>query len=308
MENNEIDIYLHKILKKQLQKFKISNYGLYSIINNVRNQLNSIIKHWNDKEFIDAIFTTVIEEGHFYEPYVNDKIGNLVVLGIRNSLLEIAASVNYNEYGLKKALSVEDIKLITSSAIEYFRNVNIDSLSSKIDLVDDYYYDIAQKYNVAYSSLVELGKCSNNKSEIEFKKILEEPYVLDELLLNIEKVDIKEKVKDVANGISSELAPGLIKLLKGILDKEASMIYVDSFKYLSRNFETNLKVLQFLLTHDAMFLTNNFLIKNGYVSKRKDLIRASHGNNFNVDAIKSIGDVSKKYKKNLEYLLRLPEK
>lgn len=305
MDKNEIDIYLHMILKKQLQKFKISNYGLYSIISNIRNQLNSIIKHWNDSEFIGAIFSTVVEEGHFYEPHVNDKIGNLVVLGIRNSLLEIAASVNYKEYGLKKALGVEEIKLITSSAIEYFKNVDLDSLSTKINLEDDYYYNIIQKYEIAYSALAELGKCSSDKLEIEFKKILGEPCVSDEIILCAKKVDTKEKIKDVANGISDEMAPGLTKLLKGILDKEASMIYVDSFKYLSRNFEINLKVLQFLLTHDAMFLTNNFLIRNGYVSRRKNLIRASHGDNFNMEAIQSIGDISKKYKKNLEELFQL---
>lgn len=304
MEKNEIDIYLHTILKKQLKKFKISNYGLYSIINNIRIQLNSIIKHWNDSEFIGAIFSTVVEEGHFYEPYVNDKIGNLVVLGIRNSLLEIAASIDYKEYGLKKDLSVEDIKFITSSAIEYFKDVDMDFLSTKINLEDDYYYNTVKKHEIAYFALVELGKCSSDKPEIEFEKISGEPYILEEILLNTEKVDTKEKIKDVANGISNELATGLIKLLKGILDKEASMIYIDSFKYLSRNFEVNLKVLQFLLTHDAMLLTNNFLIRNGYVSRRKNLIRAGHGNHFNMEAIQSIGDISKKYKKDLEKLLQ----
>ena len=178
-------------------------------------------------------------------------------------------------------------------------------VSYKIDLKDDYYYNIAKKYSIAYNSLIELGKCSINKLEIEFKKVLVEPYVMDEVLFCTETVNIKEKVKDEANGISEDLAPGLIKLLKGILNKEASIIYVDSFKYLSRNFETILKVLQFLLTHDAMFLTNNFLIKNGYVSRRKVLVRASHENNFNTQAIQSIGDVSRKYKKELEKLLQL---
>lgn len=136
LEENEIDIYIQKILKKQLSRLKFSNYGLYSIIENVKSQLNSIIKHWNDTDFINAIFCTVIEEGHFYEPYINDKIGNLVVLGIRNSLLEIAASVDYKRYGLKKTLSNEDIKLITSSAIEYFKDIDIDSLSKKINVIN----------------------------------------------------------------------------------------------------------------------------------------------------------------------------
>ena len=302
LEENEIDIYVQKILKKQLSRLKFSNYGLYSVIENVKSQLNSIVKHWNDTDFINAIFCTVIEEGHFYEPYINDKIGNLVVLGIRNSLLEIAASVDYKRYGLKNPLSNEDIKLITSSAIEYFKDIDIDSLSKKISMEDDYYYDIVKKYNVAYDALVKLGNCSSDNLEIEFEKYNDKPYVFDEILNYKDVKNIDNVVKTITNGISDELPDGLIKLLKGILNKESSLFYVDSFKYLSRNFELNLKVLQLLITNNAMFLTNNFLITNGYVSRRNNIVRSSHGNNFNIDAIKSIGDVSKKYKNKLESL------
>ena len=302
LEENEIDIYIQKILKKQLSRLKFSNYGLYSVIENVKSQLNSIIKHWNDTDFINAIFCTVIEEGHFYEPYINDKIGNLVVLGIRNSLLEIAASVDYKRYGLKNPLSNKDIKLITSSAIEYFKDIDIDLLSKKISIEDDYYYDIVKKYNVAYNALVKLGNCSSENLEIEFEKYNDKPYVFDEILNYKDVENIDNVVKTITNGISDELPDGLIKLLKGILNKESSLFYVDSFKYLSRNFELNLKVLQFLITNNAIFLTNNFLITNGYVSRRNNIVRASHGNNFNIDAIKSIGDVSKKYKNKLESL------
>lgn len=302
LEENEIDIYVQKILKKQLSRLKFSNYGLYSVIENVKSQLNSIVKHWNDTDFINAIFCTVIEEGHFYELYINDKIGNLVVLGIRNSLLEIAASVDYKRYGLKNPLSNKDIKLITSSAIEYFKDIDIDSLSKKISMEDDYYYDIVKKYNVAYDALVKLGNCSSDNLEIEFEKYNDKPYVFDEILNYKDVENIDNVVKTITNGISDELPDGLIKLLKGILNKESSLFYVDSFKYLSRNFELNLKVLQFLITNNAIFLTNNFLITNGYVSRRNNIVRASHGNNFNIDAIKSIGDVSKKYKNKLESL------
>lgn len=167
---------------------------------------------------------------------------------------------------------------------------------------DDYYYDIVKKYNVTYDALVKLGNCSSDNLEIEFEKYNDKPYVFDEILNYKDVKNIDNVVKTITNGISDELPDGLIKLLKGILDKESSLFYVDSFKYLSRNFELNLKVLQFLITNNAMFLTNNFLITNGYVSRRRDIVRSSHGNNFNIDAIKSIGDVSKKYKNKLESL------
>lgn len=65
MDRNEIDFYLHNILKKQLQKFKISNYVFYAVLDNIKNQLSSIIKNWNNHNLINTIFLTVIEEGHF---------------------------------------------------------------------------------------------------------------------------------------------------------------------------------------------------------------------------------------------------
>lgn len=61
--------------------------------------------------------------------------------------------------------------------------------------------------------------------------------------------------------------------------------------------------MQFLITNNAIFLTNNFLITNGYVSRRKNLVKAIHGYNVNMAAIKSIGDFSKKYKNKLESLI-----
>ena len=82
------------------------------------------------------------------------------------------------------------------------------------------------------------------------------------------------------------------------------IIVIDSFKYLSRNFEKNLKVLEFILTHDTIFLTNNYLIANDYVLRRCNLVCAMHGDGFNLDAIRNIGEVSMKYANNLEILLQ----
>ena len=74
MPNNEIDDYIQKTLKKQLQKLKLSNHGLYSILNDVKIKLTSLIKHWNEPQFIQSLFITAIEEGHFYETHINDNI------------------------------------------------------------------------------------------------------------------------------------------------------------------------------------------------------------------------------------------
>ncbi len=299
MEKNEIDFYLYNILKKQLQKFRVSSYGLYSTLKNVNKQLNSIIKHWNDKEFLDIIFLTTMEEGNFYEPMVNKHIGNLIVLGVRNSLLEIIASNDYKSFGLKKNIKDSDIKEITSTAIEYFKNIDLEKLSSKITTEDDYYYDTIQKYKISYQVLSKLSKCSIDQLEIEFPPIKCEPYFINEIYSSNDK-GTTLKVREVMSGISEKIDQSLLSLLKGILEEKASFFYVDSFKYLSRNFDKNLKILEFILTHNGIFLTNNYFISNGYVSRRKELIRANHGDDFNFEAINSIENISEKYKDELK--------
>lgn len=298
MQYNEIDNYVNNILKRKLQKLKVNNYGLYKILDNVKNQLYSIIKNWNDNEFIESIFITVIEEGLFYKPVISTKISNLVVLGIRNSLLETIASIDYKDYGLNKILSDDEIKDITSTAIKYFGNINLSALSKNININEDYYRKITNKYPSAYKSLLELSKCNSKETEREYNCLNEPPYLIKEL-----DIDINEKHSvNYENGISEEFNDSLIYFLKGIKEKNSKYLYIDSFKHLSRNFEKNLKVLEFILTHNAALITNNFYISNSYVSRRKDLIRANHGDEFNEDAIKSLSEISNKYKNELKSL------
>ncbi|MDD3341002.1 MAG: hypothetical protein PHN72_02215 [Bacilli bacterium] len=305
MAKNEVDYYVNNILKKQLQKLKVSNYGLYAILDNVKNQLNSIIKNWNNHDLINIFFLTVIEEASFYNPIADDKIKGLVVLGIRNSLLETIASVDYKLFGLKQCMSDQDIKEITTNAITYFKNVDLNKLSSNIVSEKNYYLDVIQKYPNAYKVLFELSKCTCVESEKSFEIIKNKPYIIEEVKLY--KEPDQNVVKTIMSGISEKFDAGLIGLLKGILDGTTSFFYIDSFKYLSRNFEKNLKVIEFILTHNGIFLTNNFFISNGYVSRRKILIRANHGSGFNLEAIKSIGAISKKYKKKLEKMFQLDD-
>ena len=61
-----------------------------------------------------------------------------------------------------------------------------------------------------------------------------------------------------------------------------------------------LKILEFILTHDAVFITCNYFIKNDYVSRRKDLSKASHTSEEFFHNIKFIKEISEKYRDLLE--------
>jgi len=73
----------------------------------------------------------------------------------------------------------------------------------------------------------------------------------------------------------------------------------------TRNFEKLLKVLEFVLTHDAFFLTNNYFLSNTYVSRRKNLLKASHTTEEAFKKVSSLYEVSNKYKDLLEEISKL---
>ena len=299
MPNNEIDNYIQKILKKQLQKLKLSNYGLYSILKDVKIKLTSLIKHWNEPQFIQSLFITAIEEGHFYEPHINDNISCLIVLGVRNTLLEIAASINYKEYGLTKPLSNDNIKEITMTAINYFKDINLEELSNNLTIENDYYGEVSLKYPHAYMALQNLGSLTQQTLELEYKDTIKDKYIPQEILDNTEN---NTSIKEYASGITNTITPALASILKAALNKEIPFFYVDAFKILSRNYEIILQVLEFTITNDIVFVTNNFYIQNGYVSRRKDLIRAGHNGIFNKNAFNTLSQISNKYSQELEKL------
>lgn len=71
----------------------------------------------------------------------------------------------------------------------------------------------------------------------------------------------------------------------------------------TRNFEKTLKILEFILTHDAQFITCNYLLSNGYVSRRKNLLKAAHRVDEFFEKIQYLPEISEKYKQSLEKLI-----
>ena len=268
MKNEIIESYTWNILKKQLQKAKISNTALYNIIDNVKEQLYSILYNFKDEEFRNAILIIGSEEGTFYEPK-NILVANMVVVAIRNSLLEGVSSKSYKKYGSNTYLSDLSIKEITKSAVEYFSKIDLLELSNSLILDEskDIYRNISNKYPTAMKALTELSKCSESNLERDYKKLETKPFELEELN-NVLTDEIKETVYE--SGIDSTFNDTLCNLLLEIKNNNSKLFFIDSFKMCTRNFEKLLKVLEFVLTHDAFFLTNNYFLSNTYVSRRKN--------------------------------------
>ncbi len=290
MDIDVVNDYTWNILKIQLKKCKINGEILYKIIDNVKMQLYSILYHWNDIEFRNAILIIGSEEGSFYEPY-NELVACMVVVAIRNSLIEGIASLDYLKYGVKKILDDSQIRMITSEAIDYFSKIDLFHYSSQIKIENDFYGNTVLKYPVAFKALTELSKCSVQNREHEYESGVCKKYELIEL----ENMSDNEfKTVNCENGITSEFNSSLCNLLKGIELGSSRLFLVDSFKMLTRNFEKFLRVLDFVLTHDAIFMTCNYYISSSYVSRREVLLKASHDVNEFLCKVKKLDEISEK--------------
>lgn len=298
--------YTRNILKRQLKKFGVFNSAIYEIINDISIHLNSFIKNYNDTEFRKALLMIASEEGNFYEPK-NEEIANMVVLTIRNSLLETICSVDYKKYSLN-VLEVNNIKEITSTAIEYFSKVDLGKEANNVNCENDFYREVSSKYPVALKALVELAKCDEKNSEHEYDPIFfEKPYQLVEFskYLNNNQENFRNKnVKVLESGIASEINPSLCQFIQNIINSDSHIYLTDCFKMTSRNFETILRIIECILTHNKIFITYNYLLSNSYVARRKTILRASHKVEDGIYKIESLPEISLKYKELLESLVK----
>jgi len=282
MEENKVKKYFKEFLIPTLVKTNITKDYLESLVKNIEEQMYSLLKHWNEPNFRESILLLGADEGIFYEPQeVRQQIRFFVVVTIRNSLFETLVSNDCKSAGLKYPLSDEDIKFITKSSIEYFKDTNMKKLSKELDYscYEDVYLNISNKYKMAWRALNELSFCSGKEKYYgkiaEYNKInIEDLPKLDDY----ENGNGEKIIKVIESGITPLFNTRLIEILKKIIEveDEDGLFWADSFKYITRNFEKLLQVIEILLQNNKSLVTNNYYISNNYVAKREKILRASH--------------------------------
>jgi hypothetical protein len=297
-----VEVYLNDILVKQLRRFHISNRAIDDIICDIRIRLNSFIANYNDVNFRNALLILGSEEAPFYVPR-NEQVAEMVVVCIRNSLLEGVSSSDYLKYNSSVYLQDKSIKIITSEAINYFSSKDLSVEASKIVLSDDYFKTIFSKYPVAYRALLELSLCTEQDREHSYKPFeIEKPFELFELdrMINSERKSV-----NIESGIDPKFNDSLCLFLNDIRNGNSRVLVFDSFKMVTRNIEKLLKIIEFTLTHGAFFVTCNYLIERSYVSRRKVLIKASHCSDEFFEKIPRLPEISDKYSDMLSEYVQL---
>ncbi|MEV5036742.1 hypothetical protein MRBLBA21_001534 [Peribacillus frigoritolerans] len=277
--NTLIDTYIQDVLPSFFKKYNIPDDVIGIVANDIETRIYSCLSHWNDFEFRRVLLTTGLEEANFYEPRENIELRCFVVVAIRNSLFENLVSNRKAamELGLKTTpIPDNDVKLFTQGAITHFKNIDFKMLCNNLSMADrkDIYIDLKEKYPVAWNALSELGKWSN-KAQV-FDSLQYGLFTIEELQ-QIPIIHSEKKITtDIQSGIDDKLDKGLLEFLNGISLEQQPVFYTDCFKMLTRNIDKLLKVIEYVLRRECTFMTSNFYISNGYVAKRKDLIRPAH--------------------------------
>lgn len=288
-----IDFYINDILKKQLDSFGLISNDI--ILDSVKARMLSLLKHWNEKEFLNAILVTGMEEATFYLPNANINLKAFVVLSVRNSLIESAGSSFYKNYNFEIQIEDEQMCEITKKAIIYFKKYSLEDLSKKIDCSNDYYLDVANKYPEAFETLKKLGSLKGK--ELYFEPLhVEHSVTLD----FFDSKNIKLNSSVIEDGMTLKFNQQLNYALNQAKDMKELGFFTDCFKFLSRNYEKILRVLQYLIENNTYFCTFDYYISNGYIAKRSNLLKASHNTEDMIIKFKKNNEVTSKHKRSLE--------
>lgn len=270
---NIVDVYITNVLVPNMKYCGINEIVTRTIASDIKNRLSALLLKWNDIEYRSTILLHGVEEGLFYEPESHIDIRSLVVVGIRNSLIEDAASTiaAAKNLGLEKpSMSDLQIKMITSDAINFFSKYNLGDEVRNIQNPDkNPFENLPRMYPTAWNAMKQLYQC---KSYISF-----EPYKVGSSQINsINTEVVTDTFVEVQSGIDPKINDQLGKILENICSGQQSFFFSDSFKMITRHPEKLYKIIDSVLSSNAALVTINYYISDGYVSKRANLLKPAH--------------------------------
>lgn len=288
-----VDQYLNDILAPTLRKHGASENYVIETLNVVGNQMYSLLKCWNNVSVRKALLLLGAEEGLFYDPPSKKDVRYFVVVTIRNSPLERIQSDSYLTTGAHEAISNADVKSITSAAIRYFNSLDFGALSSEAQThpCKNVYLELLENHPATAMALQKLA--AGSAKQVDYPPVIvQKPFELPALVQTETEGDKSTGVRSslvTYDGFAADIEPELRKMLTIITDSSDRVFLTPSFKSISRNPKYLFDVIEFLLTHECIFVTPNYLIENGHLEKRVNLLRACH---TDLDALKNYQQLS----------------
>ncbi|KQO18304.1 hypothetical protein [Paenibacillus sp. Leaf72] len=271
--SNIVDLYIENNFIPLVNSLDANQEVTSKISIDIHNRLSSILYRWRDEEYRNTLLMHGIEEATYYQPGSNIGVNSLVVVGIRNSLLEDAASTLLAARGLgltKPIISDLQVRVITSDAISFLSKYDLNIKAQEVGKPqEDPFEELPFKYPLAWEVMNYLSKC---KTYVNFQK--DKKHSISHL--NCETNNDKNIEIENQSGMDSKIGPSLNEILETVKSGEQSFFFTDSFKAISRNPEKLYKVIETVLNADAPFVTINYYLSNGYVSRRPSLLKPFH--------------------------------
>lgn len=284
-----VNRYLDEVLKPQLLALMVSEAYIDEIYDVVSELMNSALYHW--QEMKNVFITLTKEEALFYEPEAALEVKTFVVLTLRNSPIETLQADSYKRAGLKQKISEEQLKEITSAAISYFKQIDLDMCFSDKELPSekDIYGYLQQSYIVTWRALEMISNSTEQSISFSSYRIKDGRSLL-EVYREKESVTTSN-IRDVVDGYDITIDNNLYYKLKDIAENK-QVFFADCFKMVSRNIEKLFVVIEYLLANDAIFVTSNYLLGHTYAEKRKEVLRAASGKKPYEDICRHLTDTS----------------
>ena len=268
-----IEYYLTEILTPILLENGVKYRFVTQICNDIRHRMHSLLSCWGDEKTRKTILLLALEEAIFYKPDGKPYVREFVVTTIRNSMLEIAASDSFVKFKMNKILSNEAIVSITSSAILFFNDFDFESHKVSLPDEENVYLSAKHKYPIAWDVLFELANLEDREKELVDSGKTADKIENNYIFSGVKNIKSKAVVLD---GYTLEFDEVLCSILKDIKDGNKEEFYTDSFKFISRNFEKVLCVMQKILQCNGKIVTCNYYISRTYIKRKKLLSRPAH--------------------------------
>ena len=157
---------------------------------------------------------------------------------------------------------------ITSEATKYFEAANLDAV--QVQSKRDLFGDLRRRFPNAWHALSLLSGSSENEIACEL------PIVEAESMDSSASKGEVEHHYVVASGIDPRLDVHLVDMLRQIKLREVQMFFSPSFKFITRNPEKLLFVIDYVLRYGGTLMMLNYLLSPTYLARRNPLIRPAH--------------------------------
>jgi hypothetical protein len=259
--------YSKNFLAPRLKKYGLNKEQREVICSDVEQRLASILSHWKDEPFRRTLLTLGNEEAAFWEPANTSlDIRSLVVLGVRNSLVE---DLNATTRSRRPVLPDEEMPALTAEAIEYFQAADLQGASLNAD--PDLFGALPRRFPNAWQCLSALPLADAVEATYTLRKEKAESLEFES---SRRQPAIRTTV--IASGIDASFDSELRKLMSMIQRGELPLFIAPSFSRITRNPAKLLSILDHVLRHDATLVTSNYMLSGTYVARRHPLIRPAH--------------------------------